>query len=84
MAGCRWKPVDTCRAFVSFLVLAILSLGAVAAEEKQEDWQPPVSLRENFDWIQLTSDEWLKGEFIAMYERDLEFDSDELGILTLD
>ena len=37
-----------------------------------------------FDWIQLTSGEWLKGELIAMYDGSLEFDSDELDNLTLD
>jgi hypothetical protein len=39
---------------------------------------------EEFDWIQLTSDEWLKGELKAMYEKKLEFDSDELGLQTFD
>ena len=37
-----------------------------------------------FDWIQLTSGEWLKGELIALYDGSLEFDSDELDNLTLD
>ena len=36
------------------------------------------------DWIQLTSDEWLKGEFIALYDDALEFDSEELEELTPD
>lgn len=36
------------------------------------------------DWIQLTSDEWLKGEFIALYDDALEFDSEELEKLTPD
>ena len=37
-----------------------------------------------FDWIQLKSGEWLKGELIALYDDKLEFDSDELDNLTFD
>ena len=37
-----------------------------------------------FDWIQLTSGEWLKGELIGLFDGSLEFDSDELDNLTLD
>jgi putative salt-induced outer membrane protein YdiY len=45
------------------------------------DWTPPA---DGFDWIQLVSDEWLKGEIIAMYSDKMEFDSKELDLLTLD
>ena len=45
---------------------------------------PPPAPDDKFDWIQLTSGEWLKGELIALYEDKLEFDSDELDTLTLD
>jgi putative salt-induced outer membrane protein YdiY len=47
-------------------------------------WFPSSALPEKFDWIQLTSGEWLKGEFKVLYEDKLEFDSDELGLLELD
>jgi len=42
---------------------------------------PPDS---NFDWIQLTSGEWLKGELRTVYDYVAEFDSDELGVLQID
>ena len=51
------------------------SLTAVPAHSPQPD---------KFDWIQLTSDEWLKGEFIALYDDAVEFDSEELEELRLD
>ena len=44
-------------------------------------WVPP---EDNFDWIQLKSGEWLKGQLKAMQKRKLEFDSDELDYLTFD
>ena len=46
-----------------------------------QEWAPPV---DGYDWIQLVSDEWLKGEIIAMYNGTLEFDSDELDLLSFD
>ena len=44
-------------------------------------WVPP---EDSFDWIQLKSGEWLKGRIKAMQERKLEFDSEELKLLTFD
>ena len=43
-----------------------------------------MSTPEDFDWVRLPSDEWLKGAVKAMYDNELEFDSDELGIVSLD
>ncbi len=54
-------------------------------EEKQsKPWEPPPPPPDEFDWIQLTSGEWLKGEFKVLYEKKLEFDSDELDLLKFD
>jgi hypothetical protein len=56
---------------------------AVAVNEKLwASFEPPAD--DIFDWIQLESDEWLKGEIIALYNFVLEFDSDELGVLKID
>jgi hypothetical protein len=54
-------------------------------EEKQsQPWEPPPPPPDEFDWIQLNSGEWLKGEFKVLYEKKLEFDSDELDLLKFD
>jgi putative salt-induced outer membrane protein YdiY len=37
-----------------------------------------------FDWVQLTSNEWLKGKINGMYKDSLEFDSDKLDVLEID
>ncbi len=60
-------------------MLALISLPALSAE-----WEPPPPMPDEFDWVQLTSGEWLKGEIKVMYEDSLEFDSDKLDDLTLD
>ena len=47
-------------------------------------WQPAPPMPDDHDWVQLTSGEWLKGEFIGMYRETLEFDSEKLDLLTID
>jgi hypothetical protein len=45
------------------------------------NWVPPL---DSFDWVQLKSGEWLKGRIKAMQDRTMEFDSEELNLLTFD
>lgn len=48
-------------------------------------WKKPTPIfKQKYDWLGLTSDEWLKGDIIAMYDEELEFDSDEMGIQIID
>ncbi len=65
--------------FLSFF--AFLFSVKVFAENGKATWQP---LAVEYDWVQLTSGEWLKGEMKAMYSEKLEFDSDKLDLLTID
>jgi len=39
---------------------------------------PPLYDPEGYDWIRLTSDEWLKGDIIVLRDDEIEFDSDEM------
>ena len=53
--------------------------------EEPDPWEaffPPPDSR--FDWLRLTSGEWLKGEIKGLYNFELEFESDELDTLQLD
>jgi len=52
--------------------------------EENQAWLPPTPKPEKFDWIQLKSGEWLKGELKVLYDKKLEFDSDELDLLEFD
>ena len=49
-----------------------------------QPWEPPQPPPDEFDWIQLRSGEWLKGELKVLYGKKLEFDSEELDLLELD
>ena len=57
---------------------------APATGDEKVAWTPPPPPPDEFDWIQLNSGEWLKGEFKVLYDDSVEFDSDELDLLTID
>ena len=63
--------------FLLSLFLLVIAGRAIA----EERFEPPP---DDYDWIQLTSDEWLKGELISLYDDQLIFDSDILGVLKID
>jgi putative salt-induced outer membrane protein YdiY len=60
--------------------------GQAAEVETQEllwsQFVPPID--EKFDWIQLDSGEWLKGEFKTLYDHVLLFDSEEMDLQEFD
>lgn len=56
-----------------------------AKAQKTDPWEafvPPVD--SEYDWLQLTSGEWLKGEFKVLYDFKVEFDSEELNLQEFD
>ena len=58
-----------------------VELKPVDEADPWKDFIPPI---DKYDWLQLTSGEWLKGDLKVMYGKEMEFDSDELGILKID
>jgi putative salt-induced outer membrane protein YdiY len=85
-SGLRWLKILVLGAAVlvfpdRMLVHAGESAGPDDNPSVNPEWTPPA---DGFDWIQLTSDEWLKGEIVAMYNDKMEFDSKELDLLTFD
>ncbi|OQX59773.1 MAG: hypothetical protein B5M52_02390 [Helicobacteraceae bacterium 4484_230] len=51
-------------------------------EQIKSAWEDLSPTPKMYDWIELVSGEWLKGEFKAMYERKLEFDSKKMKLQT--
>jgi len=43
-----------------------------------------IQFGDTFDWVQMVSGEWIKGDMKRMREDNLEFDSDKLDMLNLD
>jgi putative salt-induced outer membrane protein YdiY len=46
-------------------------------------WKPPQAGQDKFDWIQLKSDEWLKGHLKYIQDKKVDFESDKLEELSL-
>jgi len=69
---------------VSSIFMIIFAAKLTWAEDGQQSWQPPPPMPDDFDWVQMKSGEWLKGEIIALYDDVLEFDSDEFDLQSLD
>jgi len=70
--------------WLCMLICICFSAGeyARAADSPWDKFVPPPD--DKFDWIQLTSGEWLKGELKFLYDFQVEFDSDKLDLLTFD
>jgi putative salt-induced outer membrane protein YdiY len=58
------------------------TINAGAEDSAWDNFVPPPD--DKFDWLQLNSGEWLKGEFKVLYDFQVEFDSDELDLLFFD
>jgi len=81
-------------AIIIFLVLNAEAVSAQQSDQglkEQSDssvqnkpWAPPPPPPDKFDWIQLTSGEWLKGELKRIYQKKVEFDSDKLDLQEFD
>ena len=70
--------------FLLTLTLAAAAAAKCGPAHAQPRWPADEPLPQAKDWIQIKSDEWLKGELIALYEDDLLFDSAEFGARTWD
>lgn len=64
-----------------FSGLMITSSSSYAQEQACEGFVPPP---DEYDWIQLTSGEWLKGELKDLYNDQVEFSSDKLDDTNFD
>lgn len=70
-----------------YLVVLLSALSSPCSGAGGEGgWTPPspADLPTEFDWVQLPSGEWLGGEVVALYDRTLEFDSEEMGLTEID
>ena len=76
------RPGVLIKSLAPGLLLSFFCGQAIAqADRNSSDFMPPP---DEYDWIQLTSDEWLKGELVSLFDDQLVFDSDNLGLLKLD
>lgn len=55
-----------------------------AEPERPTTWTPPQPSATEFDWVQVDSGEWIKGDFERLRERKVLFDSDKFDEQDLD
>ena len=73
------------RPFLAILVaMALVPQVFAASEIEGSSWEAFAPPADEFDWIQLTSREWLKGDIKTFFEEELEFDSDHFGVIKID
>ncbi len=75
------------RSFRILFVATALGFGTptLLAQEGNKAWTPPPpEMPDKFDWVQVPSGEWFGGQIKVMYERSLEFDSEEIGVIAID
>ena len=78
----RAKETDSTKAgkvSVGKVINAIDDKGQVDISKIQEKWEDLSPSPLKYDWVQTKSGEWFKGEIQALYDGNLEFDSDEVG-----
>ncbi len=81
----RKPPVNVVVTLFRLIALAGLVRMLMVNEGAAADWLPPGPGNDaGFDWIQLKSGEWLKGQIKSMQDERLEFDSEELNSLSFD
>jgi len=79
------NTIVTFLAKCSILISVAVITCTAYAQQNKEQWQKPLPVfKQEYDWVKLTSDEWLKGEIVSMYDETLEFDSDELDMQSID
>jgi putative salt-induced outer membrane protein YdiY len=75
---------ETKKVSISEVIEAVDEKGQVDVSKLQSPWEELSPTPKKYDWVQSKSGEWFKGEIKAMYDDELEFDSDEIGLYTFD
>ena len=69
---------------ISDVIEAVDEKGKIDVSKLQSPWEELSPSPKKHDWVQTKSGEWFKGDIKAMYDDELEFDSDEIGLYTFD
>ena len=58
--------------------------GTIDISKIQKRWENLSPTPIKYDWVKTKSGEWFKGKIKALFDQELEFDSDEIGLYTFD
>ncbi len=71
---------ETKKVSISEVIDAIDEDGDIDVSTLQAPWEDLSPTPKTHDWIQTKTGEWFRGEIKAMYDDELEFESDEMGL----
>ncbi len=77
-------PGGTGRSLAGWWVVVFLLQAQIGWAADGGSWLPPEPEPDRWDWLQLTSGEWLKGRFKSLRDEVVEFDSDQFDDVTID
>lgn len=74
------------KVILTFVVMTIYPQAAVSANDVEPSpWKVDIpSIPMKFDWVLLKKGELFAGDLVAMYQEEIEFDSDEVGLVDID
>ena len=64
--------------FLALIIVCLSPFSATINAQEPSGASQFIPPDEEYDWIQLTSGEWLKGELIGLFDDKVEFDSEVL------
>ena len=76
----QWR----CKVVVCFVIGACCMMATGVAAEDDDDWAPPDPSKAGWDWAQLDTGEWIKGEQLVLQDEEVIFDSDNFDEIDLD
>ena len=69
---------------VGNVVKAIDKTGKIDISKLQQPWEELSPTPKGYDWVETKEGEWFKGEIKGMFDNELEFESEEIGVYTFD
>ena len=66
------------------IVKSIDNKGKVDISKLQQNWEELSPTPKAYDWVETKKGEWFKGQIKGMFDDELEFDSEEIGVYTFD
>ena len=69
---------------VSNVVKSIDKTGKINISKLQQPWEKLSPTPKAYDWVETKKGEWFKGKIKGMFDDELEFDSEEIGVYSFD
>jgi len=69
---------------ISNVVKSVDKRGKVDISKLQQPWEELSPTPDQYDWVETKKGEWFKGDIKGMFDNELEFESEEIGLYSFD